>query len=491
MGVSTRSAWAPCPGESSAGVLRHDLESPIRFHVLLGILGSLTAWALPPAAWASLDDPTKPAGQIIVDPESPVWLKRNGQGSYFMVGAGDPEDFLYRGTKNPDGTRNGDQMAFIAQLAASGVNAIYFEIVRSHGDGGSDHDPWIVHEDPSSGLNDAILDQWDVWFDALEAANITLYFFFYDDSCCVPFGGRTRTVGPDEIAFFQAIVDRFEHHPNLIWLVVEEYQEGNSIPVVEALADAIRVADDFDHVIGVHQLNSNDFRFPEDPSLDHFAMQSNSIGTPDEIHDFVVGGWNFALGRYNMAMAEAKFHYDRNAPDRTYTRQFSWAAAMGGAYVAVLGFEPGMPDEILADHGRMADFFETVELTELEPRDELARAETDYVLAADSGRRFVLYARNLTAGERVGLAEVEPGLYHLRWLDVVDGTSVEQQNVGLGGTPQLLPPAGIGGELALSVSPLPPVVPLMSFDGRLLSIGLVSLAVLLVGARTWARARVA
>ena len=30
--------------------------------------------------------------------------------SFFMCGPGDPEDFLYRGTSNPDGTRSGDQV---------------------------------------------------------------------------------------------------------------------------------------------------------------------------------------------------------------------------------------------------------------------------------------------------------------------------------------------------------------------------------------------
>ena len=56
-------------------------------------------------------------GQIIVDPENASWLvynrdrDKNGKlDPFFMCGPGDPEEFLYRGTRNPDGTRNGDQV---------------------------------------------------------------------------------------------------------------------------------------------------------------------------------------------------------------------------------------------------------------------------------------------------------------------------------------------------------------------------------------------
>ena len=43
------------------------------------------------------------------------------------------------------------------------------------------------------------------------------------------------------------IVDRFEHHKNLIWCVAEEYQEGLSVSRVKKLAAEIRQADDHDH----------------------------------------------------------------------------------------------------------------------------------------------------------------------------------------------------------------------------------------------------
>ena len=53
-------------------------------------------------------------GQIIVDPQTPRWFVYNrdsdGDGKldpFYLGGAGGPEDFFFRGTRNADGTRNG------------------------------------------------------------------------------------------------------------------------------------------------------------------------------------------------------------------------------------------------------------------------------------------------------------------------------------------------------------------------------------------------
>ncbi len=79
-------------------------------------------------------------GQIMVDPDNPSWLvynrDENNDGRpdpYFLCGPGDPEGFLYRGTRNPDGTRNGDQEALIEKVRVNGGNCIYLMAVRTHG----------------------------------------------------------------------------------------------------------------------------------------------------------------------------------------------------------------------------------------------------------------------------------------------------------------------------------------------------------------------
>ncbi|GAG04017.1 unnamed protein product, partial [marine sediment metagenome] len=113
---------------------------------------STTSGGLPvrvPVRWASfaaekLDDPKALPGQIIIDPDHPQWLKRNGGRHLFICGPGDPEDFLYRGKRKADGTREGDQLQLIERLIAHGGNGIYMQIVRSHGgDGTRDHNPFV------------------------------------------------------------------------------------------------------------------------------------------------------------------------------------------------------------------------------------------------------------------------------------------------------------------------------------------------------------
>ena len=52
----------------------------------------------------------RPNVPIVVNAINRPWLYYENGDPFFMCGPGDPEDFLYRGARNPDGTRNGDQM---------------------------------------------------------------------------------------------------------------------------------------------------------------------------------------------------------------------------------------------------------------------------------------------------------------------------------------------------------------------------------------------
>ena len=170
-----------------------------------------------------------------------------------MAGPGDPEDFLYRGSRNVDGTRSGDQLALINKLKPTGANSVYLQAVRAGGDGPADHNPFI-NSNPNLGLNQDILNQWDNWFTEMDNHGIVTYFFFYDDdNAGLNYFGRGDAVPANEQAFIRGIVDKFEHHKNLIWVVKEEYSEAYSTARVSNIAAAIRAADDSDHVIAVHQ----------------------------------------------------------------------------------------------------------------------------------------------------------------------------------------------------------------------------------------------
>ena len=119
---------------------------------------------------------------------------------------------------------------------------------------------------------------------------------------------------------------------HLVWVVGEEYSERYTKKRASAIAATIRAADDRDHVIGVHQLSGLKFDFPSDPNIDQFLIQYK--GTASELHSGVVQAFSTAGGQYNLNMSEAA-NYGTGA----VARQKSWAAAMAGAYVMVLGMD--------------------------------------------------------------------------------------------------------------------------------------------------------
>ena len=387
-----------------------------------------------------------PSGRIIVDPDNPAWLRHEGGPPFFLCGPGDPEDFLYRGTRNADGTRDGDQATLIDKLAGTGANSIYMQAIRSHGgDGSGDHNPF-VDSDPTMGLDTELLDQWETWFDAMEAAGVVIYFFIYDDSARIWNTGDD--VEAEERAFLEQIVDRFEHHPLLIWVVAEEYQERYSAARVSNIAAVMRAADDFDHVIAVHKLSGLDFsEFADDPSIEQFAIQFN-VSTPAELHTGMVTAFGDARGRYNLNMSEAAGH-----GTGATARLKNWASAMGGAYVMLLGMDiASTAISDLDDCGRLVRFMESTNFDDMEPHDELAMGDTQWVLA-NPGDAYIAYASS--ASGDLGLRGLDLGTYELSWLDPMDGDASTETVTLMTTDASFTPPAGIGPEVALYARRMP------------------------------------
>jgi hypothetical protein len=113
---------------------------------------------------AILDDSNALPGQVIVAGLSPGYLKYNGGGPVFLAGPDNPEDFLFRGTLNEDGTRSGGgQEKMIERMAEAGVNAFHCQMFRMRrcnikDEGDDSHGPFVDFE-PSKGLNQDILNQ--------------------------------------------------------------------------------------------------------------------------------------------------------------------------------------------------------------------------------------------------------------------------------------------------------------------------------------------
>ncbi len=383
-------------------------------------------------------------GQVIVDPGNASWLVYNkdtdGNGKldpFYLGGPGGPEDFLYRGTRNANGTRTGDQQTIIDAIQGTGANCIYLMAVRTHGgDSKNDktHNPF-VESDPARGLDEAILNQWDEWFTLMDRHGIVIYFFFYDDDARVWDTGDT--VGVAERNFLRGLVDKFEHHKHLIWCIAEEYAEayGKTPNRIKNIAAEIRAADDHAHVIAVHHMGGDStMDFPDDPNIDQFAQQAKST-SPEQLHADVLTAFKDAAGRFNVNMSENwNDRKDDHASDlvhgrRDRARQRNWACGMAGASFMVVGSwesEVGAPPptEWLQDWGRQVRFFEATNYSEMLPLDELRFGGTQYVLAKP-GDSYIAYADR--PANKLGIKGLPAGRYALTWLDCQTGRTVTNE----------------------------------------------------------------
>ncbi len=396
-------------------------------------------------------------GQIIVDPSHPEWLVYNRDDDhdglpdpYFLCGPGDPEGFLYRGRLDPDGTRHGDQVNMIDKLANYGGNSIYMIAVRTNGGDAlkeskskpdiypdAKQNPWIG-QDPAKGLNPAVMDQWDEWFNLMDHYGITIYIFIYDDAIKIAdeFGWKLDANGkldPREKEFIQALVKRLEHHKNLIWCVMEEAQEAGPDwkSHISEIAKAIREADDYDHVIASHQLPGNVFYHANDPDIDQFAIQTNLnvVKTTDDFHKWILQAWDNAKGRYSLNMSEDAVQGNISVPEknRTEIRQRNWAAAMAGAYSMVLGMNiSDTPELWLLDCRTLQNFFESTLFNYMHPEDSLAYEGTDYVLDC---KPYAYIAYSMDSIRDPGIRNMEKGTYDLEWVDCITGVTKRQQKL--------------------------------------------------------------
>jgi hypothetical protein len=252
------------------------------------------------------------------------------------------------------------------------------------------------------------------------------------------------------------LVNQFEHHRNLVWCIMEEGQEiGKDWQLhISKIAEAIRDADDHNHVIASHQLGGNVFYHAGDPNIDQFAIQGNweTGSSPDSIHAWLVKAWNLAEGRYNLNMAEYKTHDDLSRTgDREGIRKSNWAIAMAGSYVMVLGMGIiDTPAEQLQDCRRLQQFFESTNFHRMAPNDALKNSGTEYVLASP-GYGYIAYSSEHSGA--LGLQDMVAGTYDMLWYDCATGKSLQQNHIKISsGRQYWKKPPELGEEVALYIS---------------------------------------
>lgn len=351
-------------------------------------------------------------GQIVVDTNHPLWLRYHEGAPVFICGPGDPEDFLYRGIRQPDGTRKGDQLDIIEKLIQHGGNCLYIQMIRSHGgDGSHDHNPF-VDSDPAKGLDADILNQWEQWFDLMDRHQILIYLFFYDDSAKI--WDTDNHVDSEETHFLQTIVQKFHHHKNLIWIVAEESEEAYSSERVQNIAKIIREADPHDHVIGNHHHSGTTFKsWSKNGYIDHYAMQLNI--DVHSVHEKAIEAYRTSKDRYQTI-------YSENTEGEP-TALYAWRCAMGGLMPMMLEMDVATTPAIELQRCRhLQQFFERTNFYEMEPHDELASGETKWVLA-QPGNSYIAYAETLQGS--MAIEALTKGSYILEWMDCANGKTVK------------------------------------------------------------------
>lgn len=419
-------------------------------------------------------------GQIMVDPNNESFLVYNRDinkdgklDPYFMIGPGDPEGFFYMGNRKSDGTREGNrQTEIISRIKKNGGNAIYLQIVRSHGgDGKDDHNPWNDPKDPTRGLKTAIIKQWQGWLDQMREANITAFLFIYDDGSHPFDDGGCRNNGKienEENNFIKSIVDAFKDYPNLIWIIQEEFKyvnrqgrseiERKPCSVERAikmknLACLIKKYDDYKHIIGVHHNLGDEMHFPNDPNIDMYVQQADTRkGDLEKLHTDGVTAFDIQ-NRFIYVMGEAFDwgHKLMESMDRTNLRRSYYATALAGGYPLALGmFSDNDPSsEMLKDLRVLQNFFESTNFNEMYPMDKLKNGDTDWVLATENSENFILYGYKNP--KNLSVLGVKKGKYLLKWMDPLNGEIIVEKKIIATGNVNFEKPKSIGEEAVLYI----------------------------------------
>jgi hypothetical protein len=391
------------------------------------------------------------AGPVRVDPEHRSHFIREGTGQHWFWNA----TTTYQLLAWDDETITQS----VERLAKLGVNRIRVALAGRTKDGrrwneplvlrtkkfAFQMEPWLAArsdnmEDPGydvTRFNLGLYHKAERLLELCRERDIVVSLIFYVDGAdrgVDPFG-KTGMGGADEQRYYGYTVARFAAYANLMWDVANEYRLFRDDAWAEKMGSLVKECDPYDHLTSTH--GHGDFRFRRSPWVDFAMFQSW-----DE-H----GGYAFMLKNRREQAATGRAmpqineeygyedHYPfpwgekRLWPTRTADtrRRLAWEITMAGCYQTTGerandgtgagpdtggGWVNGRGNEqmtMLLGYRHMVDFFTALPWWSLEPRDDLAGADT--LLLADPGQRYVAYL------PRSGVAEftLAEGVYRAKW----------------------------------------------------------------------------
>jgi hypothetical protein len=422
------------------------------------------------AVTGPLDDPAALPGQVIIAGENPGHLKYNGGKPIYLAGPDNPEDFLYLGELSGDGTRSGGpQEEIIEFLGQSGANAFHFQLTRMRScnvkdEGDDTHVPFIDH-DPAKPLNEKVLDQWEAWLTALEAAGVIVHLEFFNDATDVERMGWTLggegNLHPHERRWIEGVVQRFKHHRNIIWGIEESC---NKLPRdrtehFKKIAQLIAETDNHNHPIVqsfVTLYDPDGDPHPDGVTSDDYVGDPH-IGIVTWLHLLPHGEdveaqhaeylRHALLDGPRFVVMKNETHYHR--VDRTTSRRQAWACVLTGMHAMEAqhnATRANRRDRIL-DDGRIVTFMDQTDWITMKPRDDLATGSTKWVLA-NPGVSYIAYTYDYDGP--MGVWRPTAGTFDLLWFDTATGQSVKQAGVPTPpGEAGWTKPDRLGSEIAL------------------------------------------
>lgn len=320
-------------------------------------------------------------------------------GDYWLKGGiDDPEVFLGKAF----GDWNGKKRA-IDYLASQGVNSIYFVTNNIDGDG-KDTWPWVgdtqeAAKQNSDRFNVAKLQEWEYFFDYVQARGIVLYFVLMDDDSWRDF---------DHERYYREMIARFGHHPGMIWNIGEEADEIYSDQEQIALAGQLQQLDPFNHPVTVHRRPT--WPFLGSPNFDAASMQVGNGG--GDVEKANLDGLNSVVrdhrkmsveeGRPIVVMIDEMPRVERvNDRVREKMRQ----EAIYPIYLGGGNFEMHFADEytqngridiwglesLLGDMRRARRLIESLPFDQMQPCNDLLSRPSDNLCFGKSGEVYAIY----------------------------------------------------------------------------------------------------
>ncbi|MBT3383615.1 MAG: hypothetical protein HN778_02215 [Prolixibacteraceae bacterium] len=415
-------------------------------------------------------------GQLVIADKTknhPGYLAYNGVGPAFLCGPDNPENFLWFGDKfKPNGTVEDDgQEVMIQTLAENNVNAIHFQMFRmqkcNYKNEGDDRHAPFIDNNPSKGLNQDVLYQWEKWFALFEENGIAIHLEFYNDATDVEKMGwglqPDGNLHPDEMHFIKGMVYRFKHHKNILWGIAESANklDRKRVPYFKKVAELIANTDNFNHPIVQSFVVQND---PEGDFHSYSGLPDDYIGDPNIdiitwLH--VAPHGNLYENQYNeyrqlydvdhtnfVIMKNESYHHSRSG--RT-SRVAMWSCTMTGTHCleAYHHANDGKPETLFED-GLISTFMEETDYQNMEPRNDLKHSNTNWVLA-NPGKNYIAYSYDCEWG--LGLKQMTDGVYQINWMDTKTGKTNTQYNVAVKwGNNSFKKPSGFGSEVVAYIS---------------------------------------